>query len=444
MVQGPPGPPGQPGQDGRDGQDGQITQLPRGMINVPGMASTPLDTTGLENSFENLGRTMVDVLTIQQQTNVALQDQIRRANDTQMEQTLAVHDLTDMTEQRTHDSMFVAVPIYHGNDNEDFDEWADQLEALCEISQWNIHHEMMGRSSAAVKKIIRSIDLNLRWSLAWQELKRCISDEKSIAHSAFKLNTLVQKPNKNVCMYMIKYANLHQTVTGKRPEQETDQSHLTKFLTSINNVEISREICRWGIPQGTTLQDLFLKVTEKKAGQQLAEGVVLAHSTQMEIQDTDFEINELGGQTKKGHRGLQYWSCWGFDHLQRDCKTGCDDDDDQPDGPDQKVGHMHNTLVTESDVTRSMMGEMYWQLASAQLRGKLYKTGYRRTKATPKEVQMGVTGQSAAIVAGCGVSTVAMGMPGLPIPGTPQLKTPPRLVRLVTAPISIFYWAFQW
>ena len=48
----------------------------------------------------------------------------------------------------------------------------------------------------------------------------------------------------------------------------------------------------------------------------------------------DYEINELGGQTKKGCRGLQCWSCGGFDHLQRDCKTGHDDDDDQPDGPD--------------------------------------------------------------------------------------------------------------
>ena len=41
---------------------------------------------------------------------------------------------------------------------------------------------------------------------------------------------------------------------------------------------------------------------------------------------------------------------------------------------------MCNTLVTESDVTSSMMGEMYRQLASAQLRGRLYKTGYRRMK----------------------------------------------------------------
>ena len=91
-------------------------------------------------------------------------------------------------------------------------------------------------------------------------------------------------------------------------------------------------------------------------------------------------MNELGGQAKKGHRGLQHWSCGGFDHLQRDCKRGCVDDDNQPYGPDQKVGHMRNNLVTESDVTSSMMGEMYRQLASAQLRGNYIKQGIGEQK----------------------------------------------------------------
>ena len=98
VVQGLPRPPGQLGQDGRDGQDGQMPQMPRGIINVLGVAHAPLDTTGLENSFQNLRRTMVDVLTIQQQTNLTLQDQIRRANDAQMEEMLDMHDLADMTE----------------------------------------------------------------------------------------------------------------------------------------------------------------------------------------------------------------------------------------------------------------------------------------------------------------------------------------------------------
>ena len=110
------------------------------------------------------------------------------------------------------------------------------------------------------------------------------------------------------------------------------------------------------------------------------------------------------------------------------------DDDDQFDRPDQKVGHMCNTLVTESDVTSSMMGEMYRQLASAQLRGRLYKTGYRRTKASPREVQIGTTSQNTAITTGCGVSAIAAGTPAAPAPGISQLRTPPRPVRLVTVP----------
>ena len=95
---------------------------------------------------------------------------------------------------------------------------------------------------------------------------------------------------------------------------------------------------------------------------------------------------------------------------------------------------MRNTLVTESNETSSMMGEMYRQLASAQLRGRLYKTGYRRTKASPKEVQMGTTSQNTAITTGHAVSAAATGTPVQLVPGTSQLKTPPRLVRLLTVP----------
>ena len=95
---------------------------------------------------------------------------------------------------------------------------------------------------------------------------------------------------------------------------------------------------------------------------------------------------------------------------------------------------MRNTLVTESDVTSSTMGEMYRQLASAQLRGRLYKTGYRRTKASPKEVQVGTTSQNAAMTTGCGVSAIAAGTPAASAPNTSHLRTPSRSVRLVTVP----------
>ena len=95
---------------------------------------------------------------------------------------------------------------------------------------------------------------------------------------------------------------------------------------------------------------------------------------------------------------------------------------------------MHNTLITESDVTSSMMGEMYRQLASAQLRGRLYKTGYRRTKASPKEIQIGTTSQNTAITTGHAMSAVVAGTPVALVPNMSQLRTPSRPVRLVTVP----------
>ena len=47
---------------------------------------------------------------------------------------------------------------------------------------------------------------------------------------------------------------------------------------------------------------------------------------------------------------------------------------------------------------------------------------------------MGTTGQNTTITMGCGVSAVTTGTPVALVPGTSQLKTPPRLVRLVTVP----------
>ena len=56
----------------------------------------------------------------------------------------------------------------------------------------------MGRASAHVKRIIRSLPLGTDWETARRELKRCLTVEKSRAHSEFKLAQIKQKPNENL------------------------------------------------------------------------------------------------------------------------------------------------------------------------------------------------------------------------------------------------------
>ena len=86
VLQGPPGPPGQegqPGQAGRDGRDDQALPLVRALEETLRAQRTNLDTTGLENSFSQFGRTMSEDLKAQQRTNQNLEEQFRRANETQ-------------------------------------------------------------------------------------------------------------------------------------------------------------------------------------------------------------------------------------------------------------------------------------------------------------------------------------------------------------------------
>ena len=86
VLQGPPGPPGQvgqPGQAGRDGRDGQASQLTKALEDALKTQKTGWDTTNLENSFDYFGRTMHEVLKAQKRTTQNLEEQFKRANETQ-------------------------------------------------------------------------------------------------------------------------------------------------------------------------------------------------------------------------------------------------------------------------------------------------------------------------------------------------------------------------
>ena len=144
---------------------------------------------------------MSEVLKAQQRTNQNLEEQFRRANEMQEFQTEAMQDMAQENFQMKFDHIFIGMPIYDGTDPDTFDNWLYQIESLCEMSHRDVRIELMGQASAQVKHIIRSIPLDIEWEVACRELKRCLTEEKSRAHSAFKLAQIKQKPNENQDIY---------------------------------------------------------------------------------------------------------------------------------------------------------------------------------------------------------------------------------------------------
>ena len=97
---------------------------------------------------------MSEVLIAQQRTNQNLEEQFKRANETQEFKTEAMQDMAQANFQMKFDHMFAGVPIYDGTTPDTFDDWLYQIESLCEMSHRDIKIELMGQASAQVKCIM--------------------------------------------------------------------------------------------------------------------------------------------------------------------------------------------------------------------------------------------------------------------------------------------------
>ena len=346
-----------------------------------------LDTTGLENSFDQFGRTIFEVLSAQQRTNQNLEEQFCRANETQEYQVEAMQDVAQANFQMKFDHMFAGVPMYDGTDPDSFDDWLYQIESLCEVSHRDVRVELMGRASTQVKWIIRSLPVDIEWEIAQRELKRCLTEEKSRAHSAFKLAQIKQKPNKNLRIFILRYQDLHTAATGKTAAEDTDPTHIIRFLGMITNSEIARKITQKGIPEGMTLGQAFTRAIELEAGYQLSEGVSLVMPPEiMQVQEIE-EVDEIGAIQRR-LRDVVCWGCGGKGHLQRDCPyRTADVQDDGFDDSNAHAGKSEQIIRITQPIMVATRDNIYKHMATQRTRANLYKVGYRRTKAALQEQQ---------------------------------------------------------
>ena len=330
---------------------------------------------------------MFEVLNAQHRTNQKLEEQFHRANETQEYQAEAMQDMAQANFQMKYDHMFAGVPMYDGTDPDTFDDWLYQIESLCELSRRNVCVELMGRASAQVKRIIRSLPLDIDWEIARRELKRCLTEEKSRAHSAFKLAQIKQKPNENLRIFILRYQDLHSAATGKTAAEDTDPTHIIRFLGMMTNSEIARKITQKGIPEGMTLGQAFTRAIELEAGYQLSEGVSLARPPEiMQVQGIE-EVDEVAAMQNR-FKDVVCWGCGEKGHLYRDCPHRRENvQDGEYDDSNEYAGKSEQVIRITQPITVATRDNIYKNMATQRTRANLYKAGYKRTKAALQKQQ---------------------------------------------------------
>ena len=126
-----------------------------------------------------------------------------------------------------------------------------------------------------------------------------MTEEKSRAHSAFKLAQIKQKPNENLRIFILRYQDLHAAATGKSAIEDTDPTHIIRLLGMMSISEIARKITQKGIPEGMTSGQAFTRAIELEAGYQLSEGVSLARPIEVMQEQEVEEVDEIGVRKRR-------------------------------------------------------------------------------------------------------------------------------------------------
>ena len=118
---GPPngnrGPPRCPNRRGLPGPRGPLGPVRPVVIQQPQVV---LDTTALENTFDNMGQSMLQLTRVQDQTNHHLQQHIQQGQLNMQAQAGALHQLANSTHQRNYDHIFASIPVYDGSNKKNF------------------------------------------------------------------------------------------------------------------------------------------------------------------------------------------------------------------------------------------------------------------------------------------------------------------------------------
>ena len=232
-----------------------------------------------------------------------------------------------------------------------------------------------------------TLPMDIDWEIAQRELKRCLTEEKSRAHSAFKLAQIKQKPNENLRIFILRYQDLHSAATGKTAAEDTDPTHIIRFLGMMTNSEIARKIMQKGMPEGMTLGQAFTRAIELEAGYQLSEGVSLTRPPEiMQVQEIE-EIDEIAALQRR-FKDVVCWGCGEKGHLYRDCPHRRENmQDDEYDDSNEYAGKSEQVIRITQPITVATRDNIYKNMATQRTRANLYKTGYRRTKAALQKQQ---------------------------------------------------------
>ena len=345
-----------------------------------------LDTSGLEESFKEMGNSMRDVWNIQKNLNTTMKDHIQIATQANKMNTEALERLNESTRQRDHDHMFMSIEVYDGTDPKKFEPWIEQIEIACRISGRDPRVVALAKSTGAVTEVIRSMRRGLTWTEFKNELKRCFSESKSIVHAAAIFDSFrKQEDNENLRSYIHKYTKLHREATKRSSEDEYDTQAKLHFLSRLRNSNIASKISQsaeFEKYETFSLQKCMEKALILESRLQVREMVMQAREAvdnktpevmEIDAKPIEEEINTIPEDKPQNRSKANCicYKCGGYGHYGKECTA---EDKDLEEFADRIVGRIEHSYQAYTPVTLQYMNDIIAKAAKLDQSRRIAKT----------------------------------------------------------------------
>ena len=152
----------------------------------------------------------------------------------QQSQMDAYREMTHSNQAREDDTLFAGIDVYNGEDPSKFEGWLDAMEQACNMTDRNLHKELMKKSSGAIRETLSM--MNAAWTDddIISKLRQDFSSMSTMNRAREELKDLKQLPGQLISSYMYKYGRINFLTTGNQAHNERHPTAIMEFIKSLN------------------------------------------------------------------------------------------------------------------------------------------------------------------------------------------------------------------
>ena len=147
----------------------------------------------------------------------------------QRSQQEAFQELTRASKDKANDAMFASIKVFDGKNRQAFEDWIDEINQACRVSDHHFRTEIFKKSTGAVQQVVLSCD-DLTDDELVAKLRSCFSYAPIMNEAREELRSMRQLEHKSISVYTYRWERVLYRYSGICPENERHLHVIKDFI----------------------------------------------------------------------------------------------------------------------------------------------------------------------------------------------------------------------